>query len=348
MKAFCAVVTRSHVPYVQALEQSLRASGNREKLMVLVADADEETPLPNPALLHFIKVSELADAGPSSMRYYFSAFEFTNVLKPFLVRHLLAGEFDAVIYLDSDILATASFAPVWQELEEVALLLTPHQLNPPPPEITYTNEIEIVDQGVLNGGFAAWRRCEEANAILTWMCQRYPIHGFCDRAAGMFVDQKLLPLAQIYFPTAIRVTRNPRLNVAFWNVHERCVQSPAAKRWLVDDQPVVFFHLSGYRLSRPEAPCDYLPDAANQAILRAAPWFAEVLKIYHDGLERFFSNFVPPTYRFAKYEGVETSPELRRLLFLAGKLDQGSFAYRRIRFIDMLKKIKRRIVRRRF
>lgn len=346
-RAFCSVVTLSHVPYVRALGESLQAAGNTEPLRVLVADAEPATLPTGRAGLEFLALDQLGAAFPATMPYYFDAFEFTNALKPFLVSHLLRHGCEQVIYLDSDIIATSAFAPVWTESEQTALVLTPHQLAPPPRGLPHTNEIEIVDQGLLNGGFAAWRRGSEATAILDWLCDRLPVHGFCDRAAGMFVDQKLLPLIPVYFPAAVRISRNPRLNVAFWNAHERAVRFAPPSRWEIEGEPVVFFHLSGYRLNRPGVPCSYLPAAANAALLRDAPWFAAVLARYHDGLERAFAGHLSPAYRFRAYEGTTLTPELRRLLFRTGRLERTSYAFWRIRVRDTLKQIKRGLLRRR-
>src|SRR5260370_25269146 len=107
--------------------------------------------------------------------------------------------------------------------------------------------------GCLNGGFAAWRRGQQAEKILDWMCTRFPIHGFCDRRAGMFVDQKLLPLVLQYFSEEVEVLFDPGLNVAFWNAHERNVERKGSGyqgKW----REVAFFHMTEVRPAKPAYP----------------------------------------------------------------------------------------------
>lgn len=343
MKTFCTVVTRSHLPQAVALAASLVAAGNREPLHVLVADAERATQPPAPPGTSLVGFDELPAGLPPLIRHYFDAFELANALKPWLVAHLFARGASAVIYLDTDLLVTGSFDPIWNGFGEASVLLTPHLLAPPRLDQRWINEADVADMGYLNGGFSAWRRGAAADRMLAWLGSRLPVYGFCDRAHGMFVDQKLLPLLQQYFPAEVRVLREPELNVAFWNAHERLVERDAAGRWHIAGQPVIFFHLSGYRLSQPGLPCSYLPRDTNAAILQASPWLGAVLAAYHEHLARHCTDIAAAPYTFATYQGVKLTPDLRRLLFATGHLDRGSRAYRRIVLRDALKTWKRRL-----
>lgn len=344
MKSFCTVVTRSHLPQAGALAASLRAAGNAEPLQVLVADAERATLPPAPAGVSLVGFDELPDGLPPLIRYYFDAFELANALKPWLVTLLFARGASAVIYLDTDLLVTGTFEPVWNGFGEASVLLTPHLLAPPRLEQRWINEADVADMGYLNGGFSAWRRGATTDRMLAWLGSRLPVYGFCDRAHGMFVDQKLLPLLQQYFPGDVRVLHEPVLNVAFWNAHERQVERTAAGRWHIAGQPVIFFHLSGYLLSQPGLPCSYLTRDTNAAILQAAPWLGAVLTAYHEHVTRHQGDTAAAPYAFAKYQGVKLTPDLRRLLFATGRLDRSSRAYRRIVIRDALKRWKRRVV----
>ncbi len=345
MKSFCTVITRSHLPFARALSDSLRAAGNPEELHVLITDLVSTEPPPSGGGLRFVALDELADAGPPLMRCYFDAFEFCNALKPFLVSHLFAQHHERVIYLDVDLLVTGSFSEVWDQMESAPLLLTPHQLVPPPLSITHTTEIDIVDQGLLNGGFAAWRRCAESVEMLDWLRTRLPVYGFCDRPHGMFVDQKLLPLLPHYFPRHVEICRDPRLNIAFWNVHERAVAQCADARWEIDGSPVVFFHLSGYRLEQPGVVCTYMSAEANAAVLANAPWLASVLARYHQGVATHATGSPPAPYPFKTFDGIKLTKEFRRLLFNLGRLERSDPAFRRVWIREKLRTLKRTVTR---
>ena len=338
-RCFCTVATWSHLPYVRALRDSLRASGNAEPFHVLVPDAPAGFAFAEEGLV-LIRLDDLIPAPPRAMLYYFSAFELCNTLKPFVVSHLLRTGAERVIYLDCDLLAAGSFAPVWALLDTSPLLLTPHQLAPPPLELPYLTEIDIVDMGIFNGGFSAWRNSPEAARMLAWMQSRFPVYGFADRAHGMFADQKMLPLLAEYYPADVKIVRDPRLNIAFWNAHERAVESAGPGRWTIAGQPAIFFHLSGYRTSRPGVVCTYLPESSNRALLERSPWLKDVLAAYHTGVLRHEAGHTAVPYPYSHYEGTRLTPDFRRLLFRTGRLDRSSVTYWRIWVRERLRPIK--------
>jgi hypothetical protein len=203
----------------------------------------------------------------------------------------------------------------------------------------------VVDQGIYNGGFTAWRAGAEAGQVLDWMCSRFPVYAFNRRSQGMFVDQKLLPLLPIYFPGMVTIWREPSVNIAFWNVNERNVQLVDG-RYVIDGRPVVFFHMSGYRLSVPDKACSYLGLEANRRILDGAPWFRRVM----DDYGRLLQSVPPPAparpYKFSHYRGLRLSPPLRTLLFeKEGEIRWSSWPVTKILLLDQLRLVKRWLLR---
>jgi hypothetical protein len=343
MRAFCTVVSLSHLRPAYALAASLKSSLNTEQLHVLVIDAHvENLPVsPSGVILH--SIDSVRDRLPPLMVFYFDAFELCNALKPFLVSLLFDLGAETVIYLDSDIYAVSSFEPVWSGLELHPVLLTPHLLQPPPLDLVYTNEVGVVDQGVYNGGFTAWRRGPESERALTWMCERFVRYGFNDRPNGMFVDQKLLPLVADYYSDDIWIWREPTVNIAFWNVHERQVEIRNGQ-YFIRDQPVIFFHLSGFRSECPNVPCTYLPPTANENIISTAPWLSEVMTNYGALVDSISNPQLSAEYPFSKRDGFVLIPGLRRIIFKRGKLSRRDPDVLRVLLIYRLKVIKRRII----
>jgi hypothetical protein len=276
------------------------------------------------------------------MPYYFDGFELCNALKPFLVRELFRRGYEQIIYLDSDIFVVGDFAAIWLALKGKSLIVTPHHLHPPPLSLLHTNEVGVADMGFINGGFMAWSGGVQTDEIVTWMCERYPVYGFCDRRAGMFVDQKLLPLVLQYFPERVEVARDRGLNIGFWNAHERPVQV-CDSGYMVDDKCVTFFHLSGYRLSQPDLACSYEPGASNASILASAPWFRSVMRDYKVVLEKFWVAKAAAQYKYGYVDGLRTTPGLRRLYFEKGQLLYTDPAVLSTLLTDFLKRLKRRI-----
>ena len=62
---------------------------------------------------------------------------------------------------------------------------------------------------------------------------------------NIYVDQRWLDLL-VPSCDAIAVLRDPGLNVAYWNLHERKLEVDHKNAWTVNDHPVKFFHFSGF------------------------------------------------------------------------------------------------------
>ncbi|MES2692491.1 MAG: hypothetical protein V4773_03385 [Verrucomicrobiota bacterium] len=339
MNAFCTTVTASHFPYARALARSFRDTDNLEPLYVLVLGSPKES-LPADPNLIVVAWEEVAAGSPRLMPYYFSAFEFCNAAKPFLISHLFEKlGMEKVVYLDSDLLIADRFDRIWTALDTSAMLITPHHLTPPPLTARHTNEVDVIDLGFLNGGFTAWRRGEAAHKMLAWMRERFPVYGFY-RHLGMAADQKLLPLLLAYFPQDVRVLFSPALNIAYWNAQERDVTLRDG-RWWAGGERVLFFHLSGYKLSQPDLACAYVSPEANAALLASAPWLRAVMDAYHQLVAPYFADYQAPAYTLTTYDGVWLNNDFRRLLFRTGRLDRGSGAFWRIWLVQTLRMVKR-------
>ena len=66
----------------------------------------------------------------------------------------------------------------------------------------------------------------------------------------MFVDQLWVNLAPVFFDR-VKVSRDPGLNVAYWNLHERNVSRKNDAFFINDKFPLAFYHFSSYRLADP-------------------------------------------------------------------------------------------------
>jgi len=340
MRCFCTVATWSHLRMARILAASLRQAGNLEILHVLIPDAEKNELPPDEEGITYHGLDEVRSGFPELMPYYFDEFEVCNALKPFLISLLLEKGSDSVIYLDCDIFAVGSFASVWSLLADHAIVLTPHVLKPLALGLRFINEVSLVDQGIYNGGFSGWSDKPAAFEALRWLKQRLPVYGFCRRPYGMFVDQKLIPFLPEYFPDAVLICRNPCLNIAFWNIHERNVKFDG-RSFRCNENPIIFFHMSGYRRSHPELVCCYFSRQLNEEMHKAAPWFRDVLQIY-----TIIFDSVPQSmkrdYRFRFYQGIRLNPDLRWRLHKKGSLRWADPFVLRSLFWHGLKRIKRR------
>lgn len=346
MITFATTISASYRPQALALAESLQRSQDAEwELCVLVVDAVANPNPPAPPGVRWIGLDALADPFPQLMLHYFDAFELCNVLKPFLVTHLLDNDRGKVVYLDCDIMAVGSFLPLWTRLDATSLILTPHLTRPPGPEVTDAEELGIVDLGVFNGGFSGWRDTPATRSMLAWMRDRFPRLGFCSPKRRMFVDQKLLPLLTLYHPDDVTIDRDPGLNIGYWNVPERELQQ-TGERWSARGQPVVFFHLSGFRLEQPDVPCVYNPPQRNADLLAAHPAYAGMLEAYAALFRPEVAKITDvPAYGFGHYDGVRLTPRIRQVLFEERDLRRTSPRLWVAWADDRARELKRRILR---
>lgn len=67
---------------------------------------------------------------------------------------------------------------------------------------------------------------------------------------GLNADQKWLNFLPLYFKK-VKILDHPGCNLAYWNFHERTIVKKQ-ENFFANDQPVIFFHYSGYSLSYPD------------------------------------------------------------------------------------------------
>jgi hypothetical protein len=341
MKVIGTIVTRSYLPFALALSESLRRSGNAEKLVVLLADRESGEKSADSEAIQTIGLGTLNPTIPLLPRYYFTAFELCSVLKPYLITYLFQQGAHEVLYLDSDIMVVGSLARVWEKIALASLSLAPHHLVPPPMNLSYTSDLSVSDMGVFNGGLYGMRATPVTAEMLAWMRERLLVYGFATR--GMFTDQKMLPQLLQYYPEDVQVLRDPGLNIAWWNAHERKVEKKGDKYVIQGAGPVVFFHMSGYLASKPHLVCSYLPEATTREILALSPWFEDVKREYCQLLTEQRQEPQDQAYAFATYKGTRLTPALRRLLFSKRTLSRMDPEVWKVWILDFLRTTKRKM-----
>jgi hypothetical protein len=247
--AFAAIITRDHLAYAKVLADRLRRFHD-EPVYVLCVDALPEQVDQSSLPFRVVTLDEVLPGDQRAMTFFYTAFEFCNALKPWLLRWLLAHTpHDRWIYLDADVVPYGSFGEALAELEFASLLLTPHALTPP--ALAHAASLETMNlvYGVYNGGFLAIRRCAEAERFVAWQAERLATLGFRGWK-DVFVDQLWLNLVPVYFE-GVKDWRHPGANVANWNLYERTL-GRAGSEFTANGKPLIFAHLSHWRFDAPE------------------------------------------------------------------------------------------------
>lgn len=321
-RVFCTSITSNYLSFILPLRRSLINSGNEEELFVLVADHELKPLSEDIPGIKFISLKDLSSEIVDQMTIYFGPGELANSLKPFCIEYILnlkcANE---VIFIDCDLFFTSKLPNLFENHDARKLLLfTPHITKTCSITERVPKEIDIVDMGILNGGFIAVKHHARTFEILNWLKERFAYFGFDDRKNGYFLDQKLLPLLLTIFPEEVGIEFSESLNVAFWNSHERNVYIEDGNYFIEKKSPVIFFHMSGVKKNCLDSEiCIYLSKEENLKIIERAPWIQNVLKDYLKNLNQF--NSLPSwPYKYTTYNNINLFPEIRRYYFKNRKL----------------------------
>jgi hypothetical protein len=179
------------------------------------------------------------------------------MLKPFLVRTLLDAGHETVLYADSDIHFLSDPAPFLDDFGEADFLVTPHLMSPLPftEPWTRTTMGDLAHAGVLNAGLIGVRNTADARRFLeTWGRLCAGPGAFLSDLGGQHEQQFFNWVSA--FSDRVRQSRNPRVNVAYWNLHERPIRwgglddGGDPEQWLLDGAPIICFHFSGFDWDR--------------------------------------------------------------------------------------------------
>ena len=180
-----------------------------------------------------------------------------TAVKPALLRHVLDCGYETAIYLDADMLVTASLDPVLSAVAGHAMTLTPHVgavfAAAERPDL----ERALLLAGIYNAGFVGVANCDQARRFLDWWDLRLRTHCVEDVRAGLHYDQRWLDMAPALVEDLF-LLRDPGVNLAYWNLPDVNVCS-GPDGLLVNGAPLRLFHFSGFDPSHPERVARYAP-----------------------------------------------------------------------------------------
>lgn len=248
--AACTIVSRNYAAYAATLQASFRESNPNIDLYVLIVDRFDPAFSPPCRLDGMLWVEDLAIPGFTDMSFKFDILELNTNVKPFMLERL-CQHYETVFYFDPDIFVFQSIQPLVDALKDRTAIITPHTISP-----IWDNhkpgEVAFHRSGIYNLGFIGVRSCEESAKLLRWWGIRCFEEGFNDPRQGQFVDQRFIDMAPALF-SGVHIERSPAYNVAYWNLHERVVDTsgPIVQ---VNGIPLVFFHFSGLSVDPPTEP----------------------------------------------------------------------------------------------
>ena len=242
--AICTIVAANYLAQAMGLEETVARWHPEASMVTLIADDPSST---RPDGRMSVGALRLPDGELTKMAAIYDVMEFSTALKPWLLSHLLEEDFDQVWYIDPDIRLFAPLAPVRWSLRDHAVALTPHALTPYPRDTMGPSEGGIRQAGIYNLGFIGVT--PRAKEFLGWWGDRLLTDAIVDFNAALFTDQRWVDFAPAI--TDVAVLDAPGLNVAYWNLHERIIEKDPDGSYLVNGEPLFFFHFSGFNTRTP-------------------------------------------------------------------------------------------------
>lgn len=183
-----------------------------------------------------INLSEIEDDELKKIKELRDVAEYFWTIKASCIRFLFQKyNLDLVSYLDADIFFYSSPAPIFNEMGNNSVLITPHNFSP-----QYRNEIK---NGIFNAGFISFRNDESGNRLLNWWDGKCRDWCFRKKEDGKFGDQMYLnDLSEYEF---VHILKH-KGTLANWNVQQFDFDISDGKIQGITDKnsrfDVIFFH----------------------------------------------------------------------------------------------------------
>lgn len=214
---FCTIITSDFLPFAKVLLASLKKYDKTIQLAVLFNTAVPAKNSHNGItffepqnLIHtpFLKEIEkkYAHTNPDHFRW---------ALKPVFIHFLLEKGYNKVVYVDPDIFFVGDYSFLFKQLDEAAVLLTPHWRDANPLDYE-ENFITLFKDGLYNAGFIG--ASSKAKEALNWwagLCS-YKIEK--NLSKGLFDDQRYLDVMPVMFSN-IEVLKHKGCNISYWNMN---------------------------------------------------------------------------------------------------------------------------------
>ncbi len=245
----CTIVAANYLPHVRVLVEGWRRFHAETPFVALVVDWNEGDATDEPfdtltATGIGVGADELA-----RMRGIYGVAELTTALKPHLLRSLLDTGADAACSTSTPTptsTQTYGVSPSWRRRHGIAAFASCRRTVPvgrqEPERVRAPASTEPSTRVFSRSGAPPGPSCD-------WWAERLRRDCLFCEEMGMHADQRWLEWVPLYFDHC--VMRDPGLNTAHWNLHEREI------RWIdgelrVGDGPLRTFHFAGFDPERPE------------------------------------------------------------------------------------------------
>lgn len=243
------ICARNYFAQALLLHRSFKAQHPEADFHVVLVDRRDEAfaaRFPDVSIT-WVEDIALPDFAAHALR--FDVIELSTNIKPHCLS-LLLESYETAMYIDPDMYLFERLTPVYDALAGGTMVVTPASTTPIL-DGHRPDDIEFLRVGVFNLGFIAVARCDEGRRFLHWWSARCLSDGFHETQSGVFVDQKWVNLAPCYFD-GCRILKDPGINMAQWNLHERVLSVVDGKYIVNGVTPLRLYHFSSFDPHRPQ------------------------------------------------------------------------------------------------
>lgn len=212
-----------------------------------IADEVKETVHSKYSWINLIFPEDLANRSQESyleVFNYYSKGEVANLSKYYALKHILENQaIDLCVFVDSDMLIYEGIREEILKIEDSAVYLTPHMLEP----TTSENDHEVMVHGWINAGFMVYNgHNKQSFVILDWLISRISERGYLAPQYSLSCDQTWVSALPVMFFNDIKMSCNEGINVAYWNLFNSRRLIKFNSKVHVNESPLLLFHFSGY------------------------------------------------------------------------------------------------------
>lgn len=241
-------ITSNYLPKARVLARSVKRHDRDAVFHLLLSDS----PPPGWTLAGepfdtVLRLEDLPIEGRKAWAFGHALVEMCTAVKgPGALEIVRRYQPDKLVYFDPDIVVLNNLCGLAAELAQHSVLLTPHLTDPEAtPAGVLDNEISALKHGIYNLGFVGFSCKGEGLRCMNWWAQRLVDHCRDDIPGGLFTDQRWADHIPAMFD-GVRILREPVYNVATWNLSNRRATGRAPEGLLINGQPLVFYHFSGF------------------------------------------------------------------------------------------------------
>lgn len=214
---------------------------------------------------------------------------------------------DYVTYLDGDLYFFDSPEVAFEALGNDATLIIPHNLPP------WKREKEE-SVGKYNVGMVIFKNDVDGRACLSWWTDECLLWCYIKPEPGKFGDQKYLDYFEEKF-NGVFVWWHKGACLAPWNIRNfRGKIHEEDGRVMVDDEPLIFFHFSSFRLYWPHS--RFLPDGPLNNYTRPTPEKKLIYRHYFDALYAAMNEArtIEPEFTFGTLPRPSTMTQIKEIV----------------------------------